>query len=77
MARSYFASAYRLECSNGGAPEIDGETSQSIENGEGEAKFLSKLQQELKEKRATDRSRSAGLQFADENEGTGSVAGIH
>jgi group II intron reverse transcriptase/maturase len=42
--------AYRLERSNGGAPGIDGETFQSIENGEGEAKFLSKLQQELKEK---------------------------
>lgn len=42
--------AYRLERSNGGAPGIDGETFQSIDNGEGEAKFLSKLQQELKEK---------------------------
>lgn len=42
--------AYRLERSNGGAPGIDGVTFQSIENGEGEAKFLSKLQQELKEK---------------------------
>jgi RNA-directed DNA polymerase len=42
--------AYRLERSNGGAPGIDGETFQSIENGEGEAKFLSKLQQELKAK---------------------------
>jgi RNA-directed DNA polymerase len=42
--------AYRLERSNGGAPGIDGETFQSIESGEGEAKFLSRLQQELKEK---------------------------
>jgi RNA-directed DNA polymerase len=42
--------AYRLERRNGGAPGIDGETFQSIENGEGEAKFLSKLQQELKGK---------------------------
>jgi RNA-directed DNA polymerase len=42
--------AYRLVRANGGAPGIDGETFQSIENGEGEAKFLSKLQQELKEK---------------------------
>ncbi len=42
--------AYRLERSNGGAPGIDGVTFQSVENGEGEAKFLSKLQQELKEK---------------------------
>jgi RNA-directed DNA polymerase len=41
--------AYRLERSNGGASGIDGETFQSIESGEGEAKFLSKLQQELKE----------------------------
>lgn len=42
--------AYRLVRANGGAPGIDGETFQSIENGEGEATFLSKLQQELKEK---------------------------
>ena len=42
--------AYRLERSNGGAPGIDGVTFQSIANGEGEAKFLSTLQQELKEK---------------------------
>ena len=41
--------AYRLERSNGGAPGIDGETFQKIENGEGEAKFVSKLRQELKE----------------------------
>ncbi len=42
--------AYRLERSNGGAPGIDGVTFQSIEEGEGEAEFLSKLRQELKEK---------------------------
>ena len=36
--------------SAGGVPGIDGETFQSIESGEVEAKFLSKLQQELKEK---------------------------
>jgi RNA-directed DNA polymerase len=42
--------AYRLVRSNGGAPGIDGVTFQSIESGEGEAKYLSKLQQELKEK---------------------------
>ena len=42
--------AYRLVRANGGAPGIGGETFQSIENGEGEAQFLSKLQQELKEK---------------------------
>jgi len=42
--------AYRLVRANGGAPGIDGATFQSIETGEGEAKFLSKLQQELKEK---------------------------
>ncbi len=42
--------AYRLERSNGGAPGIDGVTFQFIESGEGEAEFISKLQQELKEK---------------------------
>ena len=42
--------AYRMERSNGGAPGIDGVTFQSIESGEGEAEFVSKLQQELKEK---------------------------
>jgi RNA-directed DNA polymerase len=42
--------AYRLVRANGGAPGIDGESFQSIENGEGEAKFVSTLQQELKEK---------------------------
>lgn len=44
------AHAYRLVRANGGAPGIDGETVESIETGEGEAKFLSKLEQELKEK---------------------------
>lgn len=42
--------AYRLVRANGGAPGIDGETFQSIETGEGEAKFVAKLQQELREK---------------------------
>ena len=42
--------AYRLERSNDGAPGIDGVTFQSIEDGEGEAEYLSKLRQELKEK---------------------------
>lgn len=42
--------AYRLVRANGGAPGIDGETFQSIETGQGEAKFLAELQQELKEK---------------------------
>jgi RNA-directed DNA polymerase len=42
--------AYRLVRANGGAPGIDGVSFQSIETGEGEAKFVSKLQQELKEK---------------------------
>ncbi len=42
--------AYRLERSNGGAPGIDGETFQSIKDGEGEAEFLTKLQRELKDK---------------------------
>jgi group II intron reverse transcriptase/maturase len=44
------AHAYRLVRANGGAPGIDGVTFQSIESGEGEAKFLSKLQQELEGK---------------------------
>jgi RNA-directed DNA polymerase len=42
--------AYRLVRANGGAPGIDGVSFQSIETGEGEAEFISKLQQELKEK---------------------------
>jgi RNA-directed DNA polymerase len=42
--------AYRLVRANGGSPGIDGESFESIETGEGEAKFLSRLQQELKEK---------------------------
>lgn len=42
--------AYRLVRANGGAPGIDGETFESIQSGEGEARFLSRLQQELKEK---------------------------
>lgn len=44
------AHAYRLVRANGGAPGIDGVTFQSIESGEGEAQFLAKLRQELKEK---------------------------
>ena len=48
--------AYRLVRSNGGAPGIDGVTFQSIEEGEGEALFLSKLVQELKDKRASART---------------------
>lgn len=42
--------AYRLVRANGGAPGIDGVTFRSIEEGEGEAEFLSGLRQELKEK---------------------------
>lgn len=42
--------AYRLVRANGGAPGIDGETFQSIETGEGEARFLKGLQQALQEK---------------------------
>ena len=42
--------AYRLVQANGGAPGIDGVSLQSIETGTGETEFLSKLQQELKEK---------------------------
>ena len=42
--------AYRLVRANGGAPGIDGETFETLQSGEGEAKFVSRLQQELKEK---------------------------
>ena len=42
--------AYRLVRANGGAPGIDGVSFQSIATGEGEAKFVTKLQRELKEK---------------------------
>jgi RNA-directed DNA polymerase len=42
--------AYRLVRANGGAPGIDGVSFQVIETGDGEAKFLAELQQELKEK---------------------------
>lgn len=42
--------AYRLVRANGGAPGIDGVSFQGIETGGSEAKFLAKLQQELKEK---------------------------
>lgn len=42
--------AYRLVRANGGAPGIDGESFQTVETGEGEAKFVATLQQELKEK---------------------------
>ena len=42
--------AYRLVRANGGAPGIDGVTFQVIETGEGEAKFVAKLQQELRKK---------------------------
>lgn len=44
------AHAYRLVRAKGGAPGIDGETFQSIETGQGEAKFLAELQQELRAK---------------------------
>lgn len=42
--------AYRLVRANGGSPGIDGESFEFIETGEGEAKFLTALQQELKGK---------------------------
>jgi group II intron reverse transcriptase/maturase len=42
--------AYRLERSNGGAPGIDGVTFESIEAGEGEAEYLLRLRQELRDK---------------------------
>ncbi len=53
--------AYRLVRANGGAPGIDGVTFQSIETGEGEAKFVSTLQQELKEKSYRAQAGAAGV----------------
>ena len=66
--------AYRLERGNGGAPGIDGVTYQSIENGEGEAEFLSKLQRELKEK--TYRAQAVRRVFIPKGDGKQRPLGI-
>src|SRR5437867_4654375 len=60
--------AYRLVRANGGAPGIDGVTFQSIESGRVEAKFLSKLQQELKEK--TYRAQAVRRVYIPKGDGT-------
>jgi RNA-directed DNA polymerase len=66
--------AYRLVRSKGGAPGIDGETFHSIESGGGEAKFLSKLQQELKEK--TYRAQAVRRVYIPKGNGTNRPLGI-
>jgi len=66
--------AYHLVRANGGAPGIDGVTFQSIETGEGEAKFLSALQQELKEK--TYRARAVRRVFIPKGDGRHRPLGI-
>ena len=66
--------AYRLVRSNGGAPGIDGETFHSIESGGGEAKFLSKLQQELKER--TYRAQAVRRVYIPKGNGTNRPLGI-
>lgn len=66
--------AYRLVRSNGGAPGIDGETFHSIESGGGEAKFLSKLQQELKER--TYRTQAVRRVHIPKGDGTNRPLGI-
>jgi RNA-directed DNA polymerase len=66
--------AYRLVRANGGAPGIDGETFHSIESGGGEAKFLSKLQQELKER--TYRAQAVRRVYIPKGDGTNRPLGI-
>ena len=66
--------AYRLERGNGGAPGIDGVTFQSIENGEGEAEFVSKLKRELKEK--TYRAQAVRRVFIPKGDGKQRPLGI-
>ena len=66
--------AYRLVRSHGGAPGIDGETFHSIESGGGEAKFLSKLQQELKER--TYRAQAVRRVYIPKGDGTNRPLGI-
>jgi group II intron reverse transcriptase/maturase len=66
--------AYRLVRANGGAPGIDGVSFQSIETGEGEAKFVSKLQQELKEK--TYRTQAVRRVFIPKGDGRNRPLGI-
>jgi RNA-directed DNA polymerase len=66
--------AYRLVRANGGAPGIDGVTFQSIESGGGETQFLSKLQQELKEK--TYRTQAVRRVHIPKGDGTNRPLGI-